>query len=585
MAKPPISIPLGRGTYLDFGFGGLGDLLTPDLLALLKYLKGEIEKTPGSEANKPIRDALDRWAKLLRDYQNGDATLEDLKNFDPGPLGSAGVWSDYYDDFISGEEDRSGDVDYGGATGEVTGTTTQGPDGEFDTDFGVDVTIRPPDFPPPPKTEDKRTDGGGAAGGGGLMTSGGGDTGTGPGPATESKQTTDGGGGANTGGDDTGGGDTDTSWLPDGYACQISGRDGVVVNGECLPTGGLGGEDTDTTNLPNGAGCSIGGVEGVVIDGQCVIAGKQIVSEDWEYDPEHDYIYVGDCTFIRVDENGNPIGDPEVVDDEDCSNYTVGGNYSGPDNEWDPTREVNVDIFGEGSIVDTTKDNTEPEEKDKDATEPEEKDKEKTEPEEKEKDTGIVDTGVVDVGGGVGGFETGTGTTDTGPATESKQTTGGDGGGEVTPTTGTTGGGGPATESKQTDGGDGDGGDGDGGDGDGGTGPNTEGVITFSNMYGYYNNKDDGGGDGGGGDGDGTGDGDGDGNGNGEDGSMFKDISLGGTTSGSSFNPFQAIPTYTAPTYASINLPQENYMADIDTALNQINNLIARNSSMFKGLI
>ena len=310
-----------------------------------------------------------------------------------------------------------------------------------------------------------------------------------------------------------------------------------------------------------------------------------VLGEDWEYDPEHDYIYVGDCTFIRVDENGNPIGDPEVVDYEDCSNYIVGGNYSGPDSEWDPTREVNVDIFGEGSIVDTTKDNTEPEEKDKDATEPEEKDKEKTETEEKEKDTGVVDTGVVDTGV----FETGTGTTDTGPATESKRTDGGNGGGEVTPTTGTTGGTGTPTESKRTDGGDGNGGDGDGGDGDGGTGPNTEGVITFENMYGYYSNKDGGsgdggGGDGGGGDGDGTGDGDGDGNGDGEDGSMFKDISLGGTGS-SSFSPFQAIPTYTAPTYAAINVPQENYMADIDTALNQINNLIARNSSMFKGLI
>ena len=154
MAKPPISIPLGRGTYLDIGFGGLGDLLTPDLLALLKYLKGEIEKTPGSEANKPIRDALERWEKLLRDYQNGDATLEDLKNFDPGPLGSTGVWSDYYDDFISGEEG----VVLGGV--ESTG------------EFGTETVILPPFLPP--KTENKPTDGGNATGGGGgLMTGGG----------------------------------------------------------------------------------------------------------------------------------------------------------------------------------------------------------------------------------------------------------------------------------------------------------------------------------------------------------------------------------------------------------------------------
>lgn len=493
-------IPLGGGTYLNIDFGGLGDAFLADLIDLIKFLQSDIEKTGGSESTKPIQEALDRWTKLLNDYQNGDATLEDLKNFDPGPLGSTDVWSDYYDDFISGEEG----VVLGGV--ESTG------------EFGDVTVVLPPLLPP--KTESKRTDGGGAADGGGLMTSGGGDTTAGPGPATESKQTTG-------GGDDTGDGRLD------------------------------------------------------------------VLGEDWEYDPEHDYIYVGDCTFIRVDENGNPIGEPEVVDDEDCSNYTIGGNYSGPDSEWDPTREVNVDIFGEGSIIDTTKDNvTEPEQKDKDATESEAKDKEKTETEEKEKDTGVVDTGVVDTGG----FETGTDTTGTGPgpATESKRTTGGDGG-AVTPTTGTTGGTGPATESKRTDGGDGDGtgdgdgGDGDGGDGDGGTGPNTEGVITFSNMYGYYNNKDGGGGDGGGGDGgggdgDGTGDGDGDGNGDGEDGSMFKDMSLGGTGS-SSFSPFQAIPGYTAPTYAPINVPQENYMADINTALNQINNLIARNSGMFKGYI
>jgi hypothetical protein len=521
-----LSVPLGGGTYLDIGFGGLGDLLTPDLLALIKYLQGEIEKTPGSETNKPIRDALSRWNKLLNDYKNGDATLQDLKDFDPGVLGDMGVWSDYYDDFISGEEDRSGDVDYGGATGEVVDTTTQGPEGDWNEDFGVEVDVRPPRFP---TTESKRTDGGA---GGGLMTGGGIDTGTigGPGPATESKRTD--GGTGDAGGEDT---------------------------------GDDGGEDTGDAGTGDGR--------------------LDVLGEDWEYDPEHDYIYVGDCTFIRVDKNGNPIGEPLVA--EGCAFnddiYVVGGNYSGPDSEPEPTEEVIVDVFGEGSIIDTTKDNTEPEEKDKEDTEPEEKEKEDT--------TTTPTTPTV---------TTTTTTTQppTGPTTESKRTDGGgDVGGDIETSTGTTPSTGPTTESKRTDGtGDGGDGTGDGGDGDGGDGTGGgEGVITFENMYGYYGNKDGGdgggggateskgngdgdggGGNGDGGDGDGDG-GDGDGDGGGEEGSMFKDISLGGT-SGSAFTPFQAVPGYTAPTFAPINLPQQDYMA-------AINNLIARNSSMFKGYI
>ena len=71
-----------------------------------------------------------------------------------------------------------------------------------------------------------------------------------------------------------------------------------------------------------------------------------------------DYIYIGDCTFVQVDENGTPIGDPVVLDEENCDNYVIGGNYSGPDDTWDPNIDTTVDIFGEGSIFDTTKDQT-----------------------------------------------------------------------------------------------------------------------------------------------------------------------------------------------------------------------------------
>ena len=425
---------LGGGTFLNIDFEGVSDVFIADLLDLISFLQSDIEKTGNTESTKPFQNALDRWTELLNNYQNGDATLQDLKDFDAGMLGNMPAWNEYFDNFISGEE--------GVVLGGVESTGEGGDEG----------VILPPLLPPTP-TEDKPT-----------STTGG-----------------------DTGGGDTGGGES---------AKDVSG----------------------------------------------------VLGEDWEYDPEHPWIYVGGCTLVQVDENGNPIGSVEVSVEE-CElleNAGIGANYSYGEPP-DPEVEVEVDIFGEGSIVDTTKDGVGPG------------------PTTESKPT--TDDGEDD-----GPFTTGTGTTNTGPATESKQTDGGDGGSVVTTTTGTTGGTGPATESKQTDGGNGvttttgtTGGTGPATESkqtDGGTGPNTEGVITFSNMYGYYNNKD--------GDGDGNGDGNGDGDGDG--------FSSGMLTSSSSFTPFQAIPGYTAPTYAPINVPQQDYMAEINTTLN---NLIARNS-MFK---
>jgi len=382
-----LSVPLGGGTYLDIGFGGLGDLLTPDLLALIKYLQGEIEKTPGSETNKPIRDALSRWTKLLNDYKNGDATLQDLKGFDPGILGDMSVWSDYYDDFISGEEGNSG-IDNGDGTSRY-GSHNLPPGYIYDEERNVviheatgdeyqpivgmyDWYVNLPTYVPNTGGDDG---GGGTDGNGGLMTGGGIDTGTtrGPGPATESKRT-------------DGGGRLD------------------------------------------------------------------VLGEDWEYDPEHDYIYVGDCTFIRVDENGNPIGEPTVSDYCPDDVYVVGGNYSGPDSETDLIIDPNVDIFGEGSIIDTTKDNTEPEEKDKEDTEPEEKDKEKTPPEEEKKDKDGIGCTTLNENG-----EVVEGVYKNGVCVIPPTTSGGNGGGN---------------------GGGGNGGGGNGGGGNGGG----EGVVTFENM-------------------------------------------------------------------------------------------------------
>jgi hypothetical protein len=345
-------------------------------------------------------------------------------------------------------------------------------------------------------------------------------------PPAESKQTD---GGASGGGD---------VFDPTGGGIFTGG--GTLPPSESKPTDG-GGDDGDDTDGP-----------------------LDVLGEDWEYDPEHDYIYVGDCTFVRVDENGNPIGDSVVLDEEDCleDTYTVGGNYAGPDSTFDPNIDINVDIFGEGSIIDTTKDN--PPTESKPTSEPEEKEKDKTEAEEKEKDVVTPPTPPT----------TTPTTTPTPPPTESKQTDGGGNGGTVT--NGGNGGGDTPTESKQTT-------------------ETTDDVtkdgeteITFENMYTYYSTKN-GGGNGGGNtpteskqttettddvtkDGDGDGDGDGDDDGIGDPSGM-----LAGR---SSFTPFQSIPTYSTPTYAPLSVPQQDYMVEI-------NNLITRNSGMgmFKGYV
>ncbi len=289
-----------------------------------------------------------------------------------------------------------------------------------------------------------------------------------------------------------------------------------------------------------------------------------VLGEDWEYDPEHDYIYIGDCTFVQVDENGTPIGDPVVLDEENCDNYVIGGNYSGPDDTWDPNIDTTVDIFGEGSIFDTTKDQTpteskptsEPEEKEKDKTETEEKEKDDvtttttttnptttptenkpTEEEKKDKDgmactttneNGEVEEGVYDNGVCTVTTTTIPTTTQTPNPTqtpsESKQTT-------------------ETTDDVTKDG---------------------ETEITFGNMYTYYNTKN--GGNNGGDGGDDNGD-------DGDDGT-----SSGMLAGRNSFTPQREVPPYTTPTYAPIVVPQTDYMAEI-------NNLIARNSGLFKDYV
>ena len=170
---------LGGGTFLNIDFGGLGDAFIADLLDLISFLQSDIEKTGNTESTKPFQNAIDRWTELLNDYQNGDATLEDLKNFDAGVLADMPSWSDYFNDLISGEEGVV--LGYPDSTGEG----------------GDEGVILPPLLPPLPTDDDD--DGDDDAGGGG---GGGGEEGGEAGASDD--------GGSDDGGGDTGGDDGST---------------------------------------------------------------------------------------------------------------------------------------------------------------------------------------------------------------------------------------------------------------------------------------------------------------------------------------------------------------------------------------
>lgn len=56
--------------------------------------------------NEATAEKLKEWNELKEAYENGEATLQDLKDFDPGVLSGLGGWLDDYDNFISGEEEE-----------------------------------------------------------------------------------------------------------------------------------------------------------------------------------------------------------------------------------------------------------------------------------------------------------------------------------------------------------------------------------------------------------------------------------------------------------------------------------------------
>jgi len=96
----PEAIDIGReiGVYdevpwLDvvFGEGSSADSFRD----IFKELVSVIQKTPG-EDRKPFIVTLNQWNVLVGKYLDGEASYEDLENFDPGVLAGTSQWNDVY---------------------------------------------------------------------------------------------------------------------------------------------------------------------------------------------------------------------------------------------------------------------------------------------------------------------------------------------------------------------------------------------------------------------------------------------------------------------------------------------------------
>ena len=397
---------LGGGTFLNIDFGGLGDAFIADLLDLISFLQSDIEKTGNTESTKPFQNAIDRWTELLNDYQNGDATLEDLKNFDAGVLADMPSWSDYFNDLISGEEGVV--LGYPDSTGEG----------------GDEGVILPPLLPPLPTDDDD--DGDDDAGGGG---GGGGEEG-GEAGASDDGGSDDGGG--DTGGDDgstdSGGGNLDQGdgegeeSTPQYYEVDENGNV-FIVDGDD--------EDGfwDENGFWNGAWKRIGNIN----DG----------TGAWWEDFESGGIYGehGEL-IIRPESDPDPDSDDDDDDDDDTTDLTPDPDLFGGGEPTDPGPPITGgpnppsvnDGDGEGTL------DTDP-------------------------NTGDPQTGGPQPPGGDGGG--GDGTTDDGTNTGGGGDDTGGGGGGSDGGGGGGSGGGNGTGGGDGSGGDGSGGDGDGGDGSG----------------------------------------------------------------------------------------------------------------------
>ena len=425
------------------------DTTFADIFELIDFLQGEIERTPGSRGTKPIQSALDRFEELVAAYESGDATLQDLKDFDPGMLGNMPQWVEFFNNFIVGEE--TGGIDNGDGTSRYGSYNL--PDGYvFDeanntvvnTETGEVYPIIPgmydwyvnlPNVTPEDNDDDNDAGGGGGGGGEEGGEAGASDDGGEAGGSDDGGGDTGGGNTGDTGDSDSGGDDGST----DSGGGNLDQGDGegqestpqyyeVDENGNVFI---LDGDDEDgfwdENGFWNGAWKRIGNIN----DG----------TGAWWEDFELGGIYGehGEL-IIRPESDPDPDSDDDDDDDDDTDDLTPDPDLFGGGVPTDPGPPVTGgpnppsvnDGDGEGTL------DTDP-------------------------NTGEPQTGGPQPPGG--GGDDGAGSTDDGTDTGGGgDDTGGGGGGSDG------GGGGGDGGGDGTGGGDGSGGDGSGGEGDGGDG-------------------------------------------------------------------------------------------------------------------
>ena len=91
---------------ITIGQGSISDAVFQDIFELVSQLQRVVTRDYSTQQARRVQFSINRWLELVERYEAGEATLEDLKNFDPGILADMPGWSRYISDFISGVEDR-----------------------------------------------------------------------------------------------------------------------------------------------------------------------------------------------------------------------------------------------------------------------------------------------------------------------------------------------------------------------------------------------------------------------------------------------------------------------------------------------
>ena len=99
----------------------------------------------GSDEYNAAVETGQEWTELLKRYENGEATLEDLKNFDASGFEGWGQWNDIYGSTIAGLDGNENNTEEGSGTGDsdsgfLQGILDQMPDDmrQFIEDIGED---------------------------------------------------------------------------------------------------------------------------------------------------------------------------------------------------------------------------------------------------------------------------------------------------------------------------------------------------------------------------------------------------------------------------------------------------------------